>query len=555
MKTKVFILSILVLVSNLVDAQPAYLKNVGGTQRLMVNGKPFIMVAGELHNSTSSTYEYLSTTWASLRAMHLNSVIATVAWEQLEPEEGKFDFEMVDSIISLATRYQMPTAIAWFGTWKNSESSYAPLWVKKDTKRFFRARNKDGEATSVISPFCEEACKADIKAYTKLMQHIKERDTQHYIALMQVENEVGVFGEMDFGKQAQEAFNQEVPANVMTYLKKNRSLLNPELKKIWTDAGQKSKGSWKEVFGDNVYGRHTFIAWAYAAYCERVAKAGKEVYPLPAFMNAALLPPGLSPGLGFNGCPVPNVIDIYKATAPSVDFCAPDIYLPLFKHFCKEFHRPDNPLFIPETIRDAAQAYYAFAEHDAICYSPFAIEDAYLDKELVATYQVLNELLPTISKYQGSGKMHGFVRENEETDTTLQMGNYDIEVHYVKEERKAFGMIIQTADDEFIVSGVGAMLTFKSHNPKLNTKFAQIHEGRLDGEKWTTTCWLNGDQSVSYNVLYLRGRVNYTDKLKPEAGEVFPMPNVAVNETQKPIVIERLKTPGIYKAKVYSYLK
>lgn len=126
MKTKAFILSILVLVSSLVDAQPAYLKNVGGTQRLMVNGKPFIMIAGELHNSTSSTYEYLSTTWASLRAMHLNSVIATVAWEQLEPEEGKFDFEMVDSIISLATRYQMPTAIARFGTWKNSESSYAP---------------------------------------------------------------------------------------------------------------------------------------------------------------------------------------------------------------------------------------------------------------------------------------------------------------------------------------------------------------------------------------------------------------------------------------------
>lgn len=536
------------------SAQQTSLKEIEGTSRLMVKGEPFIMLAGELHNSSSSTYNYLSTTWASLKAMHLNSVIVAVAWEQLEPKEGVFDYTMVDHVIDLAEKYQMQVAIAWFGTWKNGESSYVPLWVKTDPKRFFRVRDKDGKATPVISPFCKNACEADQKAFARLMQYIKEKDINGMISVMQVENEVGCFQDIDYCKEAQEAYNQEVPAELIAYFKNNEKRMNPILVYNWVANGKKSKGTWNEIFGPNSDSRHFFMTWHYASYIQKVAHAGKMIHALPMFVNAAL-PWGENalPGSFPNGGPVSKVIDIYKVAAPDIDWCSPDIYSPNFKEICKQFHYNDNPLFIPELVRDAAPAFYAFAEHDAICFSPFAIEDAYLDKGFVRTYAVLRELLPVISAYQGTGKMRGFLREGAETGTSLRLGNYDIDIKYVKEEDKSFGLIIQTSSDEFIVAGLGAHIKFSSLTKGVSTQYAHVWDGHLDGIDWITDCWLNGDQTGHHSSLYLRGRSNFSDKVLPKNNEIFPMTNPAVWESNKPEVLERIKAPGIYKVKVYTY--
>lgn len=556
-------------------AQQTEIKTINGARRLVVKGEPFIMLSGELHNSTPSTYEYLSTTWQSLKAMHLNSVIVTVSWEQFEPQEGTFDYTMIDHIIELAEKHQMPTVIAWFGTWKNGESSYAPLWVRKDTKRFFRVLNKDREATPVISPFCQEACLADQKAFSALMQRIKDKDVNGMIAVMQVENEVGCFQDIDYCNEAQMAYKQEVPAGLINYFKKNEQNINPALTASWVANGKKTKGTWSDVFGVTDDSKHFFMTWHYASYIQQVARAGKDIHPLPMFVNAALpFNPNAWLGTYPNGGPVSKVIDIYKVAAPAIDWCGPDIYAPNFKDFCKQFHYNDNPLFIPETVRDAAPAFYAFAEHDAICYSPFAIEDAYLDKEFVAAYKVLDELLPVISSYQGKGKMRGFLREKKgrstpsffggfgtdskeeyEESATIQLGDYNIDIQYVKEEKKAYGLIIQTAPDEFIVAGLGAHIKITSRDNKVLTQYAHVWEGRLDGTQWITTCWLNGDQTGHHSSLYLRGRSNYSDKVSPKAGEIFPMPNPAVWESAKQEVLERIKAPGVYKVKVYSYEK
>lgn len=535
-------------------AQQTCLEKVGGIPRLIVKGTPFVMLSGELHNSTSSTYNYLSTTWASLKAMHLNSVIVAVSWEQLEPKEGVFDYTMVDHIINLAEKNQMQVAIAWFGTWKNGESSYVPLWVKTDTKRFFRVRDKDGKATPVISPFCQNACEADQKAFAALMQYIKEKDTNGMISVMQVENEVGCFQDIDYCEEAQEAYKQEVPTELINYFKKNEKKINPMLTYNWIANGKKSKGTWSDIFGANSDSRHFFMTWYYASYIQSVAHAGKMIHALPMFVNAAL-PGGENalPGSFPNGGPVSKVIDIYKVAAPDIDWCGPDIYSPNFKEICKQFHYNDNPLFIPELERDAAPAFYAFAEHDAICFSPFAIEDAYLDKRFTKTYAVLRELLPLISSYQGTGKMRGFLREGKETETLLRLGNYDIDIKYVKEEKKAFGLIIQTSLDEFIVAGLGAHVKINSLTKGVVTRYARVWEGHLDGINWVTDCWLNGDQTGHHSSVYLRGRSNFSDKVLPKDDETFPMTNPAVWESTKPEVLERIKAPGVYKIKVYTY--
>jgi hypothetical protein len=49
----------------------------------------------------------------------------------------------------------------WFGSWKNGVSTYPPLWVKTDLKRFPRAQNKEGESLDILSAFSEVNLKAD----------------------------------------------------------------------------------------------------------------------------------------------------------------------------------------------------------------------------------------------------------------------------------------------------------------------------------------------------------------------------------------------------------
>jgi len=46
--------------------------------------------------------------------------------DQLEPEEGKFDFSSIDTTISLARKYDLKLIFLWFATWKNGVMDYAP---------------------------------------------------------------------------------------------------------------------------------------------------------------------------------------------------------------------------------------------------------------------------------------------------------------------------------------------------------------------------------------------------------------------------------------------
>ena len=48
---------------------------------------------------------------------------AEFAWAMMEPEEGKFDFTLVDALIKQADKYKKKLILLWFGLWKNAESA------------------------------------------------------------------------------------------------------------------------------------------------------------------------------------------------------------------------------------------------------------------------------------------------------------------------------------------------------------------------------------------------------------------------------------------------
>jgi len=268
------------------------------------------------------------------------------------------------------------------------------------------------------------------------------------------------------------------------------------------------------------------------------------------YVNAWLVQnPTELPGVYPNGGPVSRAMDIYKAAAPDIDFCAPDIYAPNYKEILAMYHRPDNPLFIPESTTEQARAFYAYAEHDAICFSPFGIEDAYINLAYRQAISVINELMPTILKYQGTGKMHGFMRTKNSTRDTLTFGEDKVYVEYNKWDNTGYGLVIQTASDEYIIAGITARITFGKKDQSKVIRLGHVFEGKFEGEKWVTTRMLNGDETWQHDCVLVTGRkAMISQTIDGQIVPPQPGPNQPALESAKTTEVQ---TPAIYKVITY----
>jgi len=492
------------------SAKPRLVKN-GNVTQLLVDNKPFLILGGELGNSSASSSDYMRAIWPRLKQMNLNTVIAPVYWELMEPTEGKFDFSLVDSLIKNARLYKLKLVLMWFGAWKNSMSCYAPAWVKTNTTRFPRILDKDGTPHEILSPFTKNNLDADKNAFVKLMQYIKETDSRdHTVITIQVENEIGMLPDArTYDEAANLAFTRAVPEQLFNYLKKNKKDLLPEIKFVWEANGSKTSGNWEEVFGKGLSTDEIFMAWYYAAFVNELAKAGKAVYNLPMYVNAALNRPGAKPGQYPSAGPLPHVMDIWKAAAPSIDFLAPDFYNPDFKHWCDLYTRLNEPLFIPEIRFEKgidAKAFFAFGNYNCLAFSPFSIESTNEpEKEPISkTYNILNQITHLITEYQ-PGSVKGFLIEKDSIQKGIAIGDYLFSVHHEykmgwsagaknDEWPLAGGLIISVAPDEFYVAGTGIVMTFTSKTNNKKAGFISVDEGIFENERWIPGRRMNGDQ-------------------------------------------------------------
>jgi hypothetical protein len=436
---------------------------------LIVDGKPFLALAGELTNNAATSLPMMEPIWPKLIDENLNTALVGVSWAQFEPEEGTFNYIQIDGVIAGARENHMHLVILWFASWKNGTSSFAPYWVKKDYTRFPRIQIGDGSSVSISGPvellstFGDVTRDADAAAFGALMRHIREVDgAQHTVLMMQVENEVGVLRDSrDRSPAANRAFAGPVPAGLMKYLEAHKDTLIPEFRAVWAANGYRSSGTWEEVFGPGkpadlkipiqttsppmsadeheVSWRELhwpsdeiFMAWNYARYVEKVVQAGKTGYDIPMYVNGWLQQPNHAwPGTYPSGGPMPQVHDIWRAGAPDVDILAPDLYLPYFDEVCQRFSRNGNPLFIPETGTDAANVIMAVGKYNAIGFSPFGIDGGRpIPPDLAATYEMLNELAPIILAHQGNDTMTAVRMVQGDPPRQVRLGNYTLTFAY-----------------------------------------------------------------------------------------------------------------------------
>lgn len=483
-KTSFLLLLMLLIASAAAMARTeSRLEKQGCAKRLIVDGKPFIIIGGEAGNSMASSPDDVACCMNVALRHGYNTVLMPVVWELIEPQKGTFDFSSVDEIIRQATDSRLKVGILWFGAWKNSMSCYAPDWFKKDSKTYPRARTRSGKPLEIASAFSAKVAEADAAAFTRLLSHIAETDTAGTVIILQIENEIGMLEDArDHSPLAQKEYAKGVPGVLTASLNllNQKKSLHPQLLEKWQAAGMKQKGSWTEVFGDDIYTDEIFMAWNYGRYVEGLAQIARRIFPtMPLYVNAAMNSRGRKPGEYPSAGPLAHLKDIWHVAAPTVDILAPDLYDSGFTDWVRAYALVDNPLFIPEikcAQPNAAQAFYAVGEHNAIGLCPFAYNGRTALSETAyqaAGTAALGNLTPLIAAHLGKETMNGFYFDADSTERILRRDGLRITArHYFTlpwDPRAtdgspwpaAGGLIVRTAPMEYIVAGSGLVLTFE----------------------------------------------------------------------------------------------
>lgn len=491
---------------------------------LTVNGQPMLILGGELSNSAATCFDDIDRVMPEMKRLGLNTVLVPAQWDLLEPREGEFDLSLIGRTIDKARENQLKVVFLWFGAWKNSMSCYAPLWFKEDVKRFPRAVTATGKPMEIASAFSKNVLEADRRAFSKLMEYIKEKDEQQSTVIMvQVENEIGMLeSARDYSPEATRLYSYAVPKELLSYLESHAKTLHPYTLKKLTGSETLSReskktlseklkrgGTWAALFGDDIYTEEMFMAYYYAKYVEQLAQSAQAIHRLPLYVNAALNSRGRKPGEYPSAGPLAHLTDMWRCAAPGISMLSPDIYDTGFKGWASQYDLPGNPLFIPESrccINSGVRAMYTFGEHRAVGFCPFAIDQASpADKSSVSgSYAILNQLSPMLLGSKATEKTWGLLFDKTDRERTITDGDLVMTCNHfftlpwdarAKADTwpEGGGIIVKLADNDYIVAGNGIVVTFQTATEKAQEErktlgedgFATAGQGKAEAKKDT----------------------------------------------------------------------
>jgi hypothetical protein len=487
-----------------------------GRYALFVDDAPYLMLGAQVHNSSSWPAE-LPKVWLAMEYLHVNTVEMPVYWEQIEGRQGAYDFSLVDTLLAEARKHQVHLVLLWFGTWKNGSQHYMPEWMKLDTEKYPHVTGKNGDAVDSPSPFAAASLEADKKAFAAFMGHLKAADPERTVIMVQVENESGTWGSLrDYSPLANKLFEAAVPPEVLSAMQVKVASPAP---------------NWQEAFGPEA--EVNFHAWAVAKYVGQVAAAGKAVYPLPMYANAALrdpLKPG-APGTYESGGPTDNVLNIWKAEAPALDVLAPDNYTNDPVAYLKVldlYHRGDNPLFVPETGgANNPRFFFSALGLQAIGFSPFGLDytrtrtpadPSHPREEALApwamNYALIGPMMRDVARLNFEGKLQAVAEEQGKPTQILPFRLWNAEVSYGASNRgpaagnpkpEGRALVAQLKDNQFLVTGYFCRVDFRPAGTEEQRKSQNIVAGTgqnpsalIDG-KWQHRQFLRVEEGTYEN--------------------------------------------------------
>ena len=468
---------LLAMVLPLTISAEVKLQHQGNSAHIVVNGKPMLIIGGELSNSAATSIADIDEVMPRMAQMGLNTVLVPAQWDLIEADEGKFDFSLIDETINRARENRLKVIFLWFGAWKNSMSCYAPLWFKQNVSKYPRAMTRTGKPLEIASAFSENVFEADNRAFTQLMRHISAVDSHdNTVIMVQVENEIGMLEDArDHSPAADKAYRSSVPGELLSALKLEK------------------KGTWAQVFGTDVYADEKFMAYHYAKYVERLAENARKTYNIPLYVNAAMNSRGRKPGEYPSAGPLAHLADIWRCVAPDIDILAPDIYDTGFKGWAKQYALDDNPLFIPESrccINSGVRALYSFGEHQAVGFSAFAIDQAPQSetRHITSSFALVNQMMPLLLKYQGKNVTRGVLLDQQDKESFIEDGNLTMTCrHYFTlpwDARATDGstwpeggaIIMKLADNDYLIAGSGVVVTFQTATEKKQEEMKTLGE-------------------------------------------------------------------------------
>jgi beta-galactosidase GanA len=485
----------------------------GGRHALIVDGAPFTILGGQVNNS-SNYPDALKTAWAILARVHANTVEIPIAWEQVEPVEGRYDLSFLQAILDQARAHDKRVVLLWFGTWKNTSPAYTPAWVKLDNRRFPRMKTRDGKDHGVLSAHGEATREADARAFVTVMEYLRDHDPQNTVIMVQPENETGSYrNPRDYSAAATALFRQPIPAPLALKVGK--------------------RGTWSEVFGAQA--DRAFNTWHVASFVDRIAAAGKAVKPLPMYVNASLAGPSNVPdpdGVASGG-PQQDVLDIWKAAAPHVDLAAPDIYDRASANvvqYLDRYSRADNPLMVPEigNARDFHRYVYEVLGRGGIGYAPFGLDaSGYMNYPLGArdlsdatlaplelAYQMFGSVMRDWARISFERPTWGAARPDDGAPRSTVLGGWKVTASFgewqfgFKEwtwlksdpppwhDQPIGGVAVaQLSEDEFLIVGDHVRLQFAAADAGADALVVRVEEGAFRDGRWAMTRVWNGDQT------------------------------------------------------------
>jgi hypothetical protein len=476
------------------------------------------MLGAQVHNS-STWPNMLPKVWPAMEYLNVNTVEMPIYWEQFETLQGQYDYTTIDTVLEQARQHHLRLVLLWFGTWKNGSQHYMPEWMKLATDRYSHMVDKSGQAVDSPSPFAAASLEADKTAFTAFMRHLKSADPERTVIMVQVENEAGTWGTLrDYSSTAQKLFEASVPPEVLTAMQLKTTSPSP---------------NWQEAFGPEA--EVCFHAWSVAKYVGQVAAAGKAVYPLPLYANAALrdpLKPG-APGSYESGGPTDNVLAIWKVAAPALDILAPDIYQndpAAYLRVLELYRRDDNPLFVPETGGVVnARFFFSALGLQTIGFSPFGMDysrghdtspgsrqpDEFLAWAM--NYRLIGPMQREVAELNFEGKLKAVAEVAPKVTETLPFGDWNAVVSYgATRSGQAIGdaepmgraLVARLSDNQFLVTGFFCRVDFRPAGTDQQRKSQHVIDGTgqipsalIDG-KWQHRQFLRVEEGTYENGVF-----------------------------------------------------